>query len=163
MSTKCLENHLSRCSTRKTYDAAMEIKALKEMVIPKIPPPSPEMTIEEKKKRPPRRSMNRALMMAVWNFYFGKRNGVGNCFCCKDEVTQQDFEAGHIKSVANGGDDDVSNLQVVCRSCNLSMGKMDMMDFVKKCVNSRHRSGDSVPTPPARGAVPPPWTPLAAL
>ena len=79
--------------------------------------------------KPRRKSLNAALRMGLWNSEFGEKNANGQCYCCTREVTQQNFEAGHIISVANNGPDHLSNLRVVCRKCNLSMGTQDMNVF----------------------------------
>ena len=85
------------------------------------------MTIDKKSMK--RRRLQSAVRFGVWNSAFGERNAVGQCYCCSREVTQQSFDAGHVKSVAEGGSDHVSNLRVVCRNCNLSMGTQDMEAF----------------------------------
>ena len=82
-----------------------------------------------RRKRP---QLNAALRMTLWNETFGEKNGTGQCYCCNREITQQVFEAGHVIAVANGGSDHISNLKVVCKKCNLSMGKTNMLDFRMK-------------------------------
>ena len=76
-----------------------------------------------------RKPLNYATRMSVWNVTFGEDIAFGQCYCCKRKVTQQDFEAGHVISVANKGSDHITNLRVVCRKCNLSMGVQDMNVF----------------------------------
>jgi hypothetical protein len=51
------------------------------------------------------------------------------CFCCQTEVKFINFEAGHIVSVANHGDNSPANLKVICGPCNKSMGSMDMRTY----------------------------------
>lgn len=78
---------------------------------------------------PRRRGLSKAARLAVWNRFFGERSGVGQCQCCRREVTQQTFECGHIVAAAAGGDDDPVNLRPVCGPCNKSMGAVHMDEF----------------------------------
>ena len=80
-------------------------------------------------KPPRRKGLTSAVRMNVWNITFGETSGEGVCYCCIRNVTQQTFEAGHVISVAHGGSDNVSNLRVICRKCNLSMGVQNMDEF----------------------------------
>jgi len=77
-----------------------------------------------------RKSIPKKVREAVWK----KRNGdsfVGKCFCCDCDLRFEDFEVGHVVSVAEGGDDNIDNLEPVCRSCNRSMSKKNMLKFKK--------------------------------
>ena len=71
----------------------------------------------------------KATRTAVWNRFFGVRTGVGTCQCCRREITQQDFECGHVIAASNGGAAVLGNLRPVCRTCNRSMGATNMDDF----------------------------------
>ena len=85
---------------------------------------------DDKTSKPkPRKNLNKSLRLSVWNSSFGIESGIGECFCCCRQVTHQDYEAGHIRAVANGGADHIDNLKVVCRACNRSMGKQDMIEY----------------------------------
>ena len=76
--------------------------------------------LDEKRKQIPKK-----IRHDVWDKRFeGKTDGV--CFCCNDPVTIHQFHCGHIKSVFDGGKNEVSNLEVVCVRCNLDMSTMDM-------------------------------------
>ena len=85
-----------------------------------------------KTKTPKRKAIPSAVRFSLWNATFGERQGAGMCFCCGREVTQQNFEAGHILSVAHGGSDKLSNLRVICRNCNGSMGTVHMDEFMAR-------------------------------
>ena len=62
----------------------------------------------------------------LWHQRFGD-NMQGHCHCCKQAVRVLDaWHAGHKKSRASGGSDELSNLEVTCTTCNLEMGTMDM-------------------------------------
>lgn len=58
---------------------------------------------------------------------------------------------GHVVAVTNGGADAVDNLRVVCRTCNRSMGAMDMHEFVRQLGAARPggdaSAGDAGPEP----------------
>lgn len=56
----------------------------------------------------------------------------GNCYVCNVPITLANFHAGHIKSVKNGGSDNINNLRPICSLCNLSMGTTDMEIFKQK-------------------------------
>ena len=80
-------------------------------------------------KKPKRKKLSQTVRFALWNNTFGERVGVGQCNCCSREVTQQSFEAGHVLSVAHGGSNALSNLKVICRACNASMGTTHLDEF----------------------------------
>ena len=53
----------------------------------------------------------------------------GTCYCCEEEISNDNYECGHKLSEFNGGKVEVSNLEAVCGSCNKSMGTMHMDTF----------------------------------
>ena len=71
-----------------------------------------------------RKKIPASLRINVWNKRFEKT--IGKCFCCEKEMSVHDFECGHINSVRNGGKNTIDNLEVVCRTCNLNMGTINM-------------------------------------
>ena len=78
----------------------------------------------------PRKAIPKKVREEVWK----KRNGAsfdGRCFCCETDLRFEAFEVGHVIPVADGGNDSVDNLEPVCRSCNRSMGKRNMLEFKK--------------------------------
>ena len=57
----------------------------------------------------------------------------GKCKCCQTEtITRNNFDCGHIISEKNGGYIKLENLKPICRSCNSSMGVMNMNEYMKK-------------------------------
>lgn len=54
----------------------------------------------------------------------------GKCYCCDSCIQLEAFEIGHVKSLADGGSNDTSNLRPICIACNRSMGKRHMKDFM---------------------------------
>lgn len=84
-----------------------------------------EKAIPKKKKAIPK-----ALKASVWVTYVGKEVGMTKCPCCgTDEITQLNFECGHIIAESNGGSTTIDNLRPVCGKCNKSMGVMNMDEF----------------------------------
>lgn len=74
----------------------------------------------------------KAVRNSVWRLYF-KNKITGLCQCCKiEKISYASFHSGHIKSEKLGGTTSLDNLKPVCMMCNLSMGQMDMNDFIKK-------------------------------
>ena len=80
-----------------------------------------------------KKSIPLSLKALVWNKYIGEEKGIGLCQCCRKNIIKQiSFHCGHIISERNGGSTTLSNLIPLCQTCNLSMGKQNMNDFVKK-------------------------------
>ena len=67
----------------------------------------------------------------VWNFYIGEQIGQSKCMCCgTKDITQRNFESGHVLAVAEKGTTCLKNLRPICRKCNLSMGTKNMCIFM---------------------------------
>lgn len=84
-----------------------------------------------------RMPINKALRKKVWSSYIGNlsNNEIlfnGKCYCCKELVSYDDFECGHIEPVTRGGKTELENLRPICRSCNRDMGTMNLEEFVKE-------------------------------
>lgn len=80
-----------------------------------------------------KKSIPLSLKALVWNKYIGEEKGTGYCQCCRKNIIKQiSFHCGHIISERNGGSTTLNNLIPLCQTCNLSMGKQNMNDFVKK-------------------------------
>lgn len=87
---------------------------------------------DEAEKRPPRRqrrSLSKAVRNAVWNEWIGLEKGVGPCHCCGRQISQQDYECGHVVAASRGGSDFPDNLRPLCRACNRSMRDEHMYEF----------------------------------
>jgi 5-methylcytosine-specific restriction endonuclease McrA len=94
------------------------------------PEPKIEPNIESKKVK---KSLPTAVKDCIWNYYIGQHINIHKCFCCKKNMIKiDDFHAGHVVAEAQGGGDDIDNLRPICSSCNSSMGKRDMIDYVKQ-------------------------------
>lgn len=80
-----------------------------------------------------KKGIPKALKKMVWDKYVGANIGQTKCLCCKHEnIRQIEFHCGHVVAEANKGKTDVYNLRPICAQCNLSMGKMDMNQFMSK-------------------------------
>lgn len=72
----------------------------------------------------------KSILDAVWNMSVMVPST--NCFVCNELVKWNEVHASHVLAQSMGGKDVVSNLRVCCSHCNLSMGKMHMMDYIRK-------------------------------
>lgn len=79
-----------------------------------------------RKKLPPK------LRNKVWNKFFNQEAFSGKCTVCKDPITKDDYQCGHITAVAKGGTDNLDNLAPVCGSCNRGMMTENMDVYRKK-------------------------------
>jgi hypothetical protein len=80
-----------------------------------------------------KKSIPLSLKALVWNKYIGEEKGIGYCQCCRKNIIKQiSFHCGHIISERNGGSTTLNNLIPLCQTCNLSMGRHNMNEFVKK-------------------------------
>lgn len=78
-----------------------------------------------------RKNIPKTVRDFLWNNHFGE-SLEGYCYVCKNRITYHTFHAGHIISVKNGGSDNITNLEVICSSCNLSMGSKNLNEFKNK-------------------------------
>ena len=80
-----------------------------------------------------KKAIPKSLKMLVWHTYIGKEVGLAKCLCCKNkEITQMDFDCGHVVAESRGGLTTVNNMRPICAKCNRSMKAMDMNDFIEK-------------------------------
>ena len=92
-----------------------------------------EKTYENKNFKKKKKSIPKTLKKMVWDTYIGETKGKDKCYCCKhQDIRQIDFEAGHVKAESKGGETTVNNLRPICHQCNISMGTMDMHEFMNK-------------------------------
>ena len=86
----------------------------------------------EKKQRARKQKISAAVRNGVWEEYIGKSTEA-LCFCCGYEnISRGNFECGHIVSEKEGGKATIQNLRPICSLCNKSMGKHNMMEFIKE-------------------------------
>jgi hypothetical protein len=93
-----------------------------------------EIGIEESHPKHKKPKLSKRLRTECWFFHVGKDKGSARCFCCNGrEITQSEFEVGHVQSVFCGGDNNLKNLRPICVPCNRSMGTKDMREFMMEC------------------------------
>jgi len=76
-----------------------------------------------------KRAIPKRIKELIWNEFVGSDKRFGPCFTCEEQISITNFHAGHIIAESNGGPTNAANLRPVCAACNLSMGKMSMVDF----------------------------------
>ena len=80
-----------------------------------------------------RSTIPKAIRETVWYDFVKRPEPVILCPCCQTVVlTPFTFEAGHIQSRKNGGNDLSINLLPICRLCNMSMSSMNWTNYVKQ-------------------------------
>jgi hypothetical protein len=91
-----------------------------------------KITIHQKIKIP-KKQIHEALKTSVWNKYVGANKGTAPCYACKQtQISQREFDTGHVIAEINGGETNLTNLRPICRKCNLSMGAQNMDAFISK-------------------------------
>lgn len=104
-----------------------------------VPPPlslpptlsSTSITINKSKNR--KATIPKSVRSHVWNLYVGSHLNEHRCLCCKKSMIKiTDFEIGHVQSEADGGTLEISNLRPICAVCNHSMGRTNMIEFIKR-------------------------------
>ena len=80
-----------------------------------------------------KKGIPKAVKSHIWDHYIGRHINEHRCLCCKKAyIRNTDFVTGHVISEANGGTLEINNLRPICAVCNNGMGKMNMVDYVKK-------------------------------
>lgn len=78
-----------------------------------------------------KQTIPKKIRQLVWNNHIGENIGKHACLCCKvTDVTQMNFQCGHIISEYNGGTCTINNLVPICNLCNTSMGRTNMDVFM---------------------------------
>ena len=92
-----------------------------------------ENVIESCDEKPyKKQSIPKTVKVCLWRNYFDNSlSGVCQC-CLREPITINNFDASHILAERKGGEATLDNLKPCCRMCNLSMGTMDMNEFIKK-------------------------------
>jgi 5-methylcytosine-specific restriction endonuclease McrA len=91
---------------------------------------------EPKKLKYHKKCIPKTLKKMVWDKYVGAHIGQAKCMCCKhQDIRQIEFHCGHVIAESNKGKTILANLRPICAQCNLSMGSMNMAEFMKKYMN----------------------------
>ena len=89
-----------------------------------------EINNDKKYKKKP---IPKTLKMSVWYTHIGKEIGMVKCPCCNsNEISQMDFDCGHVIAESKGGPMTIENLKPICNKCNRSMRTMNMNEFKQK-------------------------------
>lgn len=92
-----------------------------------------------------KKQIPKAVKREVWNKIIGEEIGKSKCQCCeKTDITQLNFQCGHIQSEAEGGEIHVNNLLPICEVCNSSMGTKNLYEFKKMLVESKENKSISI-------------------
>jgi len=86
-----------------------------------------------------RKKISQPMREAVWRDAFGSAPSLDQIcgVCCQTHISFTNFECGHIKSVAGGGDNTVDNLRPICGLCNKSMGARHMDEYMAELWQGR--------------------------
>jgi hypothetical protein len=123
----------------------------KDIVMKNIKPPKPKiskakvletfvpMDVDDD-PRPPKSSKPKkkeaipaAIKTLVWNKWVGEKEAEAGCYACKvTTITMRHFHCGHVVSEKHGGKCTIDNLRPICQPCNLSMGTMNMNEYITK-------------------------------
>jgi hypothetical protein len=91
-------------------------------------PPDSQKTLKNRHKR---KVIPKTIRNQVWRRFCGDKLDA-KCFCCDQNLSYECWEAGHVVAESNGGKTTIENLRPICLSCNRSMGKIHMFEFMKK-------------------------------
>jgi hypothetical protein len=92
--------------------------------------------IKAKKTKKPKRKIPPSMRGLVWDKHIGLDKGKSKCLCCKEtEITQMNFECGHIIAEACGGETKIGNLLPICNQCNKSMRTENLHVYQEKLNN----------------------------
>ena len=72
------------------------------------------------------RQISKALKKLVW-----AKCVENQCEICEDDITEKEFEAGHIIARALGGQVNIENLIPICFTCNRGMGTRNAYEYKK--------------------------------
>ena len=75
-----------------------------------------------------RKSIPQSVRMELWRNHFGEQYE-GTCFVCSEKIKKEQFDAGHVIAHAEGGSDTADNMRPICKTCNTSMGTMNLKEF----------------------------------
>jgi hypothetical protein len=129
------EENKSKSQAPKPKSQAPKPKsqAPKPAIINAIPPPLPlraEIVKPPKKKK---EAIPAAVKTLVWNKWVGEKEAETGCFCCRvTTISMRHFHCGHVVSEKHGGKCTIDNMRPICANCNLSMGSMNMNEYIEK-------------------------------
>ncbi len=72
------------------------------------------------------------IQVMVFDKYNDETKRFGFCWCCRDRLDVTKCCSGHYISIKNGGNNKISNLRPICYSCKISIGSMNLRDYVEE-------------------------------
>lgn len=82
------------------------------------------------KKQYKKKNIPHSVKIKCWNTHVGELIPKVKCLCCHNiDITQHNFQCGHIIAECDGGSLDIDNLLPICNVCNYSMGSTNMNEF----------------------------------
>lgn len=98
-----------------------------------LPPILPEVKKEVKKITKKKEAIPAAIKTLVWNKWVGEKEAEAGCYACRvTTISMRHFHCSHIVSEKHGGGLTIDNLRPTCANCNLSMGTMNMNEYIEK-------------------------------
>jgi P4 family phage/plasmid primase-like protien len=77
--------------------------------------------------------ISKTMRIAVWDKYIGEEIGKTKCLACNlHDISQLNFECGHVIAESKGGETSIENLRPVCNICNKSMATKNLFEFQNK-------------------------------
>ena len=86
-----------------------------------------------------RKPMKEALRRSVYEKYHGR------CAYCGSPITYQEMQVDHIVALANGGTNDLSNLNPSCPLCNTFKGDSSIKSFRRRLKTLTHKLREKQP------------------
>ena len=80
--------------------------------------------------------ITKKLRRELWKKYFSDENGFipreGLCYTCENQITEDNFQCGHIIARVKGGETKLNNLKPICSECNLDMKIENMNEYKER-------------------------------
>ncbi len=125
------------------FKGSKETKVLKKVIRSKnLEDPLPPIPSYDKKetkvvptlvKAKKKEAIPAAVKTLVWNKWMGEKVAEGGCYACRvTSISMRHHHVGHVVSEKHGGKCTIDNLRPVCANCNLSMGTMNMNEYIEK-------------------------------
>ena len=131
---KMCKQHHNNLEFKDKKNKKSETKVLKKVLsqdplpLPSEPKKAPVLSKNKKKE-----SIPAAIKTLVWNKWVGEKVAEAGCYSCRvTTISMRHHHCGHVISEKNGGKCTIDNLRPICANCNLSMGAMNMNEYIEK-------------------------------
>jgi hypothetical protein len=137
---QCSKYQVEGCNKmcKQHFENSRKDVVMKEKKAVKSEDPKPQisfMNIEKEEKVKPKKKepIPAAIKTLVWNKWMGEKVAEGGCYACRvTSISMRHFHTGHVVSEKHGGKCTIDNLRPVCANCNLSMGTLNMNEYIEK-------------------------------